>query len=57
MENKSNGILKISALLIVSIAVMFVVNLLCAPIIEKNNGNISVESSDNKTIFTIKYFK
>ena len=26
-------------------------------IIEKNNGNISVESSDNKTIFTIKYFK
>lgn len=26
-------------------------------IIEKNNANISVESSDNKTIFTIKYFK
>ena len=26
-------------------------------IIEKNNGNISVESRDNKTIFTIKYFK
>ena len=26
-------------------------------IIEKNNGNISVESSDNKTIFTIKYLK
>ena len=39
MENKSNGILKISALLVVSIAVMFVVNLLCAPIIEKNNAS------------------
>ena len=43
MENKSNGILKISALLIVSIAVMFVVNLLCAPIIEKNNASSKFE--------------
>ena len=43
MENKSNGILKISALLVVSIAVMLVVNLLCAPIIEKNNASSKFE--------------
>lgn len=43
MENKSNGILKISALLVVSIAVMFVVNLICAPIIEKNNASSKFE--------------
>ncbi|MGN1399327.1 MAG: FMN-binding protein [Erysipelotrichaceae bacterium] len=43
MANKSTGFVKITALLVVCIAVMFVVNLLCAPIIEKNNASSKFE--------------